>query len=178
VAPSDSSLLILLALIALVGPIVTAAATLTAVQLSSRSDRLREQERHRQERARWHLELRTSAYSTLIETADHFRTAAHAVYLTPPNDPEYHGYLGEVDRVGQELDDAGSRISLLGSPQVQPVLDQLLAHTLGAVHVAAISASAPAEPQQWEKANERFLDLYDQFIKAARKDLGTEEGAS
>jgi hypothetical protein len=174
VTTPDTTLLVVLALIALVGPIVTAAATLIAVQLSSRGEHLREQERHQQERARWHLELGTDAYSKLIETADHFRTAARAVYLTPPNDPEYHGYLGEVDRAGQELDDAGSRISLLGSPQVQPVLDQLLAHSLGALHMAAISASAPAEPQQWEKANERFLDLSDQFIKAARKDLGTD----
>jgi len=164
----------LLAAIALVGPIVTASATLAAVQLSTRNERMRGQERHQQDRARWHLEMRTSAYSKLIETADHFRTAARAVYLTPPNDPAYHGYIGDVDRVGQELDDAGSRISLLGSPQVQPVLDQLLAHTLGALHMAAISASAPQEPQQWEKANQRFLDLYDQFIKAARKDLGTD----
>ncbi len=170
----DSALLIILALIALVGPIVTATATLIAVQLSSRGERLRDQERNQRERARWHLELRTSAYSKLIETADHFRTAARAVYLTQPNTSEFHGYLEDVDRVGQELDDAGSRISLLGSPHVQPLLDQLLAHTLGAVHNAAISASAPEGPEQWEKANYRFLELYDQFIKAARKDLGTD----
>ncbi len=161
-------------MIALVGPIVTASATLAAVQLSSRNERMREQERHQQDRARWHLEMRTSAYSKLIETADHFRTAARAVYLMPPNTPEFHSHLGELDRAGQDLDDAGSRISLLGSPQVQPVLDQLLAHTLSALHNAAISASAPETPQQWEKANERFLDLYEQFIKAARKDLGTD----
>src|SRR5712691_9648658 len=72
VGTSDSTLLIVLAVIALVGPIVTAAATLIAVQLSSRGERLREQERHQQERARWHLELRTNAYSKLLETADHF----------------------------------------------------------------------------------------------------------
>jgi|GEM_PF-4596894 len=170
----DSTLLVVLAILALVGPVITGAATLIAVQLTGRSQRLTEQERHRQERARWHLELRMAAYGKLIETADHFRTAARAVYLTPPNAPQYHGYLGELDRWGGELDDAGSRISLLGSAEVQPALNELAAHCLDAMHNAAIAATDPPEPQQWVKANDRYLVLYDQFIRAARRDLGTD----
>jgi hypothetical protein len=74
-AASDATLSILLAVIALVGPVVAATATLLRIWITTRSDRRLERERRDWERERWRTDLRVSAFADMIRGADDYRKA-------------------------------------------------------------------------------------------------------
>lgn len=170
-AASDTTLPILLAVIALVGPVVVAAATLLGIWITTRNDRQRERERRDWERERWRTDLRVSAYSDLIRAADDYRKACTDLHGAEPTGPRVVALAQALEDQSHLLDRAGSRVNLVGAKEVQAALN-----TLAAFALKDMSDAAQAQPEVpdavWNPIVNRFFDLYDAFLNVARQDIG------
>ncbi len=172
-AASDATLSILLAVVALVGPLVVAAATLLGIWITTRSDRQREGERRDWERERWRTDLRMGAYADLIRAADDYRKACTDLHAAPPSGPRLVALTQALEDQSHLLDRAGSRVNLVGAKEVQAPLNNLAAYALKDMSDAA--RAQPKVPESgWNPMVNRFFDLYDAFLDVAREDIGFE----
>lgn len=168
---TDSTLPLLLALIALVGPVIAAGATLMGIRITQRHEQRRDQEDRERERERWRIDQRVAAYADMVRGADDFRKAARDLYVAEPSEPNYRAVEQAFEDQSHLLDRAASRVSLVGSKDVQEPLNALTLHAL--LEVSARTVRRPqVSVEEWDAATTRFFELYDAFLDAARRDLG------
>jgi hypothetical protein len=121
----------------------------------------------------WQREQRKSAYADLLVGLDRFHEEADRVHFSierraasPGEDPLY--------RETVELARLAMIVRLVGSSEVQAPLNDLMNHCFNAVMPLVYKDPAGAAPL-WDKAmTDGFWAAYNQFMRAARKDLGLE----
>jgi hypothetical protein len=153
--------------------VVGAGGVLFGVWLGGKNERQRIQIESQHERQRWHRDQLLNAYAQLVESADNFRKAATDLRNADPQDIPDLGRALEAE--SQLFDRAASRVSLLGSKEVQDPLNRLLVHGLRTV--SNMVAGDPRAPDnEWQAELNSFFQLYDAFIAVARRDLRLDTG--
>jgi len=131
--------------------------------------------------ANWRRDQRRDAYAELIQAGDDYRKAASDLQVAarPVVDLIFGDHMrAKFETIPQAfeekshlLDRAASRVNLLGSGEVQGRVNALALHALQTMSNAA-QADPKVSEEDWRLVTNKFFDLYDAFLNAARLDLG------